>query len=381
MSGSERSLLEQALKEDGNNLCADCGKKGPDWASVNLGIFICIDCAGIHKRLGTSVSHIKSVKLDQWTQDMIQDMISVGNIEAKKKWEHKVPIIWPRPTPDDKLMCREQWIRAKYERKEFAPSAPEILRPYLTGLRQGFLHKRKKKSDEWKSRYFVLDEENFSYFINSQDRKPKASIPLLGLNAMFDAPGLEDHNHSMLITYRIRGKSRNLFVYTDSANEMMDWFLTIRSAKLKALRLKYHAPDEELIDKVTWNFTHAGYMYKMPPNQKKLQRRFFVLDKNNLRYYDKPKDAYPLGEILIGPSSEGFLVSESVPHHLSEYNYIFVLQAPHRCFPLMTESEQDKKHWMTLLQNVIEGSMDKLDDAPDDAYVTYEDERDHSLSI
>lgn len=27
---------------------------------------------------------------------------------------------------------------------------------------------------------------------------------------------------------------------------MMDWFLTIRSAKLKALRLKYHAPDEEV---------------------------------------------------------------------------------------------------------------------------------------
>ena len=24
----------------------------------------------------------------------------------------------------------------------------------------------------------------------------------------------------------------------------------------------------QLLDKVTWNFTHAGYMYKMPPNQK-----------------------------------------------------------------------------------------------------------------
>lgn len=38
----------------------------------------------------------------------------------------------------------------------------------LLGLRQGFLQKRKKNSDEWKSRYFVLDEENLSYFINSQ---------------------------------------------------------------------------------------------------------------------------------------------------------------------------------------------------------------------
>ena len=27
---------------------------------------------------------------------------------------------------------------------------------------------------------------------------------------------------------------------------MMDWFLAIRAAKLKALRLKYHASDEEV---------------------------------------------------------------------------------------------------------------------------------------
>ena len=32
-------------------------------------------------------------------------------------------------------VLREQWIRAKYERKEFVPSAPEMSRPYLTGIR------------------------------------------------------------------------------------------------------------------------------------------------------------------------------------------------------------------------------------------------------
>ena len=121
-----------------------------------------------------------------------------------------------------------------------------------------------------------------------------------------------------------------------------------------------------------------------------------MLDKNNLRYYDKPKvyqttlyifiinhlqDAYPLGEIQIGPSSEGFSVTETVPPHLSDYKDIFVLQAPHRCFPLMSELKGDKKQWMTHLQNVIEGAMDKLDDAPPDAYETYEDERDHSASL
>ena len=43
------------------------------------------------------------------------------------------------------------------------PDLPDII-----GLRQGFLYKRKKKSDEWNSRYFILDTENLSYYINSQ---------------------------------------------------------------------------------------------------------------------------------------------------------------------------------------------------------------------
>lgn len=44
----------------------------PDWAAINIGIFLCIDCAGIHRRLGTTISRIKSIKLDQWTHEMIE---------------------------------------------------------------------------------------------------------------------------------------------------------------------------------------------------------------------------------------------------------------------------------------------------------------------
>lgn len=45
---------------------------GPRWASWNLGIFICIRCAGIHRNLGVHISRVKSVNLDQWTQEQIQ---------------------------------------------------------------------------------------------------------------------------------------------------------------------------------------------------------------------------------------------------------------------------------------------------------------------
>ena len=39
---------------------------GPRWASMNLGIFLCLNCSGIHRRLGVHISKVKSVTLDGW---------------------------------------------------------------------------------------------------------------------------------------------------------------------------------------------------------------------------------------------------------------------------------------------------------------------------
>ena len=89
--------LEQILKLPGNDNCADCGQKGiilytlfffffffltflsifvfslgPRWASVNLGIFVCIRCSGIHRNMGTHISKVKSVSLDKWQPDMVE---------------------------------------------------------------------------------------------------------------------------------------------------------------------------------------------------------------------------------------------------------------------------------------------------------------------
>lgn len=49
---------------------------GPRWASWNLGVFICIRCAGIHRNLGVHISRVKSVNLDQWTSEQIQVLSS-----------------------------------------------------------------------------------------------------------------------------------------------------------------------------------------------------------------------------------------------------------------------------------------------------------------
>ncbi len=44
----------------------------PRWASSNLGIFLCVNCVGLHRGLGVNCSITKSIELDKWTEPMYQ---------------------------------------------------------------------------------------------------------------------------------------------------------------------------------------------------------------------------------------------------------------------------------------------------------------------
>ena len=97
----------------GNDTCADCGHPTADWASVNLGIVICIQCSGIHRNLGTHVSKVRSLRLDTWSETQLHVMKHVGNSLANRLWEHHLDMT-KKPGPNSSRAEKEQFIMSKY---------------------------------------------------------------------------------------------------------------------------------------------------------------------------------------------------------------------------------------------------------------------------
>jgi hypothetical protein len=68
----------------GNDRCIDCGRISPEWASVTLAVFVCLDCSGQHRSLGTHISFVRSVKMDSWTPTQIESMRKGGGNDSCK---------------------------------------------------------------------------------------------------------------------------------------------------------------------------------------------------------------------------------------------------------------------------------------------------------
>ncbi|XP_026973312.1 arf-GAP with GTPase, ANK repeat and PH domain-containing protein 1 isoform X2 [Sagmatias obliquidens] len=128
-SQSEAMALQSIRNIRGNSHCVDCETQNPNWASLNLGALMCIECSGIHRNLGTHLSRVRSLDLDDWPIELIKVMSSIGNELANSIWEESTQGR-TKPSLDSTREEKERWIRAKYEQKLFlAPLACTELSP------------------------------------------------------------------------------------------------------------------------------------------------------------------------------------------------------------------------------------------------------------
>ncbi|XP_034039227.1 arf-GAP with GTPase, ANK repeat and PH domain-containing protein 3 [Thalassophryne amazonica] len=123
-SQSDAMAIQSIRNVRGNSFCVDCDAPNPDWASLNLGALMCIECSGIHRNLGTHLSRVRSLDLDDWPVELSMVMTAIGNAMANSVWEGALEG-YTKPGTDSTREEKECWIRAKYEQKLFLLGLPQ----------------------------------------------------------------------------------------------------------------------------------------------------------------------------------------------------------------------------------------------------------------
>ncbi|KAF2235737.1 ArfGap-domain-containing protein [Viridothelium virens] len=126
-----RSKLLEIQKENGNNQCVDCNAPSPQWASPKFGIFMCLNCSGIHRGLGVHISFVRSITMDAFKAAELLRMKNGGNQPWKDFFNnHKTNqlqgITFEDSTINDRYDSEvgEEWkdrLTAKVEGKEYVP--------------------------------------------------------------------------------------------------------------------------------------------------------------------------------------------------------------------------------------------------------------------
>uniref|UniRef100_A0A3P9A621 Arf-GAP with coiled-coil, ANK repeat and PH domain-containing protein n=1 Tax=Esox lucius TaxID=8010 RepID=A0A3P9A621_ESOLU len=118
--GRGESILQRVQTLPGNELCCDCSQAAPCWASINLGVLLCIECSGIHRSLGVHCSKVRSLTLDSWEPELLKLMCELGNSVINHIYEGGCEEMGvKKPGPSSTRQEKEAWIKAKYVEKRF----------------------------------------------------------------------------------------------------------------------------------------------------------------------------------------------------------------------------------------------------------------------
>ncbi|KAJ0414667.1 hypothetical protein BJY00DRAFT_20242 [Aspergillus carlsbadensis] len=122
---NERALQDLIRSVPGNDRCADCSAMNPGWASWNLGAFLCMRCAALHRKMGTHISKVKSLSMDSWSSEQVDEMKSHGNTIVNKIYNPR-NVQPPVPTDIDEAdACMERFIRQKYQTRTLEDGRPK----------------------------------------------------------------------------------------------------------------------------------------------------------------------------------------------------------------------------------------------------------------
>ncbi|XP_074860058.1 arf-GAP with coiled-coil, ANK repeat and PH domain-containing protein 2 isoform X1 [Carettochelys insculpta] len=190
------SALQQVQCIAGNIACCDCGLADPRWASINLGITLCIECSGIHRSLGVHFSKVRSLTLDTWEPELLKLMCELGNDVINRIYEAKVERMGvKKPQPGSERQEKEAYIRAKYvERKFVERQSASVSSPEHRPKAQPEIQEEKRHSSPEKSPLAV--RSNDSGIQHSADDSREHLASTISTNSLYEPEG-EKRNSSV----------------------------------------------------------------------------------------------------------------------------------------------------------------------------------------
>ncbi|XP_030630657.1 arf-GAP with coiled-coil, ANK repeat and PH domain-containing protein 2 [Chanos chanos] len=198
------SALQRVLAIPGNETCCDCGQSEPRWASINLGITLCIECSGIHRSLGVHNSKVRSLTLDSWEPELLKLMCELGNRVINQIYEaRREEMGGKKPQPGDPRQEIEAYIRAKYVERRFVT---------------------KLTSKEQRSKVIALSK---------QDKRLKGSVEFLPPRPPPPTPKLRTASNTTALPSGQEVRRDSLFC-PDELDSLFSYFDT--SSKLRSLR-------------------------------------------------------------------------------------------------------------------------------------------------
>jgi len=186
---SASALRIQTIKNlPENKNCSDCNKLNPAWADLLLGVLICTECSGIHRKMGGNISYVKSLSFGSWTNVHLSKLETINNEKANLEYEQSPVLKYlQKPKEQDSYNVKHIWIYSKYntrkwrlslvraEMSELKKVIDGLDNPDLEPLQKGFLL-RKRSSDEWE-KIFVQIQGNVLLY--STESKKQITFPLL----------------------------------------------------------------------------------------------------------------------------------------------------------------------------------------------------------
>lgn len=363
------ATVEEIASIGGNHECADCQTKDPNWVSINLGIFVCVDCAGTHRSLGTDYSKVRSLQLDSnWQNEEVVELLHrMGNDRAKLIYERCVPSFYIRPSslPRNSTSLgavRENWIKAKYMRKEFVSpkgvdeskesatifAMPEpVLEGYLCAQSDGWRNK-------WQKRWFVLYHRYLLFYKDSNYSTAAGRYDVTEMT--YD---LSD-NDSTSNTFVLRNSSGKEFpLIADTTTDMFMWIHALRRARIfykgpqsKADMINSPAQDCMSTSKLR-GATCSGFLVKQGGDVKNWKRRYFAILDSVLYYFkmndppdfDSNKEVKPKGYIHLSNcevTSNGSSKAQR-PH-------CFCVFTPDRQYFMCAEDAATMRQWVSAIE-------------------------------